>query len=176
MEQSFPCVVYPKYSPPNHRIQSSGWHLANLWHQQRELNLASQHFHGFHGTLKRISIWRNRTVDDMTVCLPQCLQTGQTAIETEISLFTLFYGRRHIISVFHFIRIVQLQKVDFQCKLTEFVAKICRFGLESSINFWTIRKNDSTNKFNVCAWQAIKSKSIASIAISTSLTQNKKML
>lgn len=52
---------------------------------------------------------------------------------------------------------------------TEFVAITCKVGLESSNNFCTILRNDSTNRFRVCAWHATSNKSIASIAISTSL-------
>lgn len=68
----------------------------------------------------------------------------------------------------HYYLFVPCECID-GLKLTEFVAKICKFGFASSINFWIIRKNDSTNKFNVCAWQAISNRSMASMAISTNL-------
>lgn len=159
MEQFSPYVFYPKYSQPNHRIPSFVWHPAVHEYQPPELNRGVRHFHDCHDTWMRISKWKNHNADGMTECPLQYLQTVQTVNQSQISHYLLIIPHAtYVISVPH--------------QLTEFVAKICKFGLASSISFWIIRKNDSTNKFSVCAWQAISNRSIASMAISTNLQAN----
>lgn len=156
MERSSPCAFYPRYFPPSHRTRFYEWHPVVHECRPLELNRAFQRSHGCHDTSMKISKWKNRTADGMTACPLQYLQSVQT--EIEIIIWSQFVGVCHVDVV------VKLQK-----RLTECVAKICKFGFASSISFWIIRRKDSTNKFNVCAWQAISNRSIASMAISTNL-------
>lgn len=54
-----------------------------------------------------------------------------------------------------------------ESSLTDCVARICSWGSVDSNSFCTIFRKLSINKFRVCAWQATRSWSIASIAITT---------
>lgn len=56
---------------------------------------------------------------------------------------------------------------SLRLSLTDCVARICNWGSVDSSSFCTIFKKLSTNRFRVCAWQATRSWSIASIAITT---------
>lgn len=146
--QSFPYAGAPKYSRPSRPTLFCGWPLEGPWFQPFGSGFLVPSRRHFRGTLTRTWKWRNRSVDDRMGHLLRCWRTLRTKTEFRNSAP------------------VQAWRVEL---LTEFVAMIWRLGLESSRSFWTILRNDSTKRLSVWAWQAISSKSIASIAISTSL-------